>query len=228
MKQLQSALAQAIADPRSTDFDALWVLLLEVLAPLPPRQQFEIAGDVLLQMADILWRRAEVLLLGHQPESAEAIAHRLTRELIEPFTRTMQLNTANFVKPKPQRKQKVRAISPNDSIVGEVDKTVLLNVLDQVADDDTDSYDIDDACQDPINLSHDEAIGQWAGDLIDYLTDRPLSLLDLGDRAQMPLVQVWITVLLDEQFDIQQRGDFYQTETVMVAGRSQISANQME
>ena len=62
LQSLEWALERAIAQPQSVDFDALWNLMLTVLEPLPRPQQFEVAGDVILQLADLLLARADLLL----------------------------------------------------------------------------------------------------------------------------------------------------------------------
>ncbi|MBE9099805.1 hypothetical protein [Vacuolonema iberomarrocanum] len=197
-------MAEAIANPKSAELNTLWELLMEALAPLPQRQQFEIAGDVILKMADILARRAQMLLNNETPEPAELSAQRLTRELIDPFTRSMQFNASNFMKAKPPRKSRKRAIAPSDSIVGEVDKATLIAVVEQ------------EAAQAIVELSHEEAISEWGQQLQPYLRGQSLPLVELGDRSNMPLVQVWMTALLNAQFELRQTGEFYQRNGVVV------------
>ena len=204
MNVLNTALAEAIANPKSAELNTLWELLMETLAPLPHHQQFEIAGDVILKMADILAQRAQMLLNNETPEPAELSAQRLTRELIDPFTRSMQFNASNFMKAKPPRKSRKRAIAPSDSVVGEVDKAALIAVVEQ------------EAAQAIVELSHDEAISEWGQQLQPYLRGQSLPLVELGDRSNMPLVQVWMTALLNAQFELRQTGEFYQRNSVVV------------
>ena len=48
--------------------------------------------------------------------------------------------------------------------------------------------------------------------------DKPqqsVSLLELQRSVEMPLVQVWLALLLNG-FEIEQRGDFYDTEQVWI------------
>lgn len=204
MNVLNTALAEAIANPKSAELNTLWELLIETLAPLSQRQQFEIAGDVILKMADILAQRAQMLLNNETPESAELSAQRLTRELIDPFTRSMQFNASSFMKAKPPRKSRRRAIAPSDSIVGEVDKATLIAVVEQ------------EAAQAIVALSHEEAISEWGQQLQPYLRGQALPLVELGDRSNMPLVQVWMTALLNAQFELRQTGEFYQRNGIVV------------
>lgn len=205
MNALNTALAEAIANPTAAELNTLWELLIEVLEPLPQRQQFEIAGDVILKMAEILVQRAQMLLNNETPEPAELTAQRLTRELIDPFMRSMQFNVSGFMKAKPPRKQRKQSVAPTDSIVGEVDKATLIAIVEQ-----------ETTQQKIIELSHEEAISEWGLQLLPYLQDQPLPLVELGDRANMPLVQVWIAVLLNTQFDMQQTGEFYQRDGIVV------------
>jgi hypothetical protein len=204
LNALNTALAEAIANPKSAELHALWALLMEVLAPLPQRQQFEIAGDVILKMADILTQRAQMLLNNETPETADLSAQRLTRELIDPFTRSMQFNVSGFMKPKPTRKSRKRAIAPTDSVIGEVDKATLIAVVEQ------------ETAQAIVELSYEEAISEWGQQLQSHLQGQALPLMELGDRSNMPLVQVWMTVLLNAQFDLRQTGEFYQRNGIVV------------
>lgn len=207
MNALNAALAEAIANPQSAELSTLWELLMEVLAPLPQRRQFEIAGDVILKMAEILAQRAQMLLNNETPEPAELTAQRLTRELIDPFTRSMQFTVSGFIKPKPPRKSRKRNVAPTDSLVGEVDKATLIAVVEEEAASKRKQI---------VELSHEEAISEWGEQLQTYLQGKSVPLVELGDRAKMPVIQVWMTALLNAQFELQQTGEFYERDSILV------------
>ena len=205
LQSLEWALERAIAQPRFVDFDALWNLMLTVLEPLPRSQQFEVAGDVILQLADLLLARAD-LLLNPEVSDEEDGGINPTRVLLDQFTRSLSVNLEPFVKaPARRNHSQLKGDSP---IVAEVDKTALLAVLDQ-----------ESAKQAALGLAHEERIEEWAVQLQQIFSgSRSVSLLDLVQHSQMPLVQVWQTVLLGGGFELEQQGEFYQVETVRVRG----------
>jgi len=205
LQSLEWALQQAIAYPQSVDFDSLWNLMLTVLEPLPRSQQFEVASDVILQLADLLLARAD-LLLNPEVSQEEDGGINPTRVLLDQFTRSLSVNLEPFVKaPTRRNRSQPKGDSP---IVAEVDKTALLAVLDQ-----------ESAKQAALDLAHEERIEDWAVQLRQIFSGSgSVSLLDLVEHSQMPLVQVWQTVLLGGGFELEQQGEFYQVETVRVRG----------
>jgi hypothetical protein len=205
MPQLEEELERAIAQPQSADFDRLWNLMLAVLEPLPRLRQFEVAGDVILQLADLLLVRADQLL---SPKSVEDDSAGIspTRELLDQFTRSLTFNLAAVTKPPITRRRSQP--SPEGSIVAEVDKTALLAVL-----------DAESTKQAALDLAHEERIEDWAVQLHQVFSESSsVALVDLVQQSQMPLVQVWQTVLLGQGFELEQQGEFYQVETVQVRG----------
>jgi hypothetical protein len=68
-----------------------------------------------------------------------------------------------------------------------------------------------------LDMAHDEKIEEWGATISERLDElnRSVSLLELQESIQMPLVQVWLALLLNG-IAIEQRGDFYQTERVWI------------
>jgi hypothetical protein len=80
-----------------------------------------------------------------------------------------------------------------------------------------DRVDKEVAYQQAIALAHDENVSQWGQAISMRLDewDRAVSLLELQEAIEMPLVQVWLGLLLNG-LTIEQRGDFYDTEQVWI------------
>ena len=71
--------------------------------------------------------------------------------------------------------------------------------------------------QTALDTAHDENVSVWGAAIsarLDEL-DRSVSLLELQEAVEMPLVQVWLALLLNGM-TLEQRGDFYQTEQVWI------------
>jgi hypothetical protein len=66
-------------------------------------------------------------------------------------------------------------------------------------------------------LAHDEDVSDWGAAISARLEEwgQSVSLLELQESLQMPLVQVWLALLFNGMM-LEQRGDFYQTERVWV------------
>jgi hypothetical protein len=71
--------------------------------------------------------------------------------------------------------------------------------------------------QTALDIAHDEDVSAWGASISARLEEwgRSVSLLELQESIQMPLVQVWLALLLNGM-TLEQRGDFYQTERVWV------------
>lgn len=74
--------------------------------------------------------------------------------------------------------------------------------------------------QTALDIAHDEKVSEWGATISLRLDewDKPqqsVSLLELQRSVEMPLVQVWLALLLNG-FEIEQRGDFYDTEQVWI------------
>jgi hypothetical protein len=77
--------------------------------------------------------------------------------------------------------------------------------------------------QTALDTAHDENVYEW-GAAISIRLDRweqSVSLLELQRSVEMPLVQVWLGLLLNG-FEIEQRGEFYDTEQVWIVRQIEV------
>jgi hypothetical protein len=71
-----------------------------------------------------------------------------------------------------------------------------------------------------ISVAHGEDVSAWVGAIAEVLRqeeNQALSLMQLRERSGMPLVTMWLGVLLGG-YGMEQRGEFYQRETIWVEG----------
>ena len=68
-----------------------------------------------------------------------------------------------------------------------------------------------------LDAAHTENISEWGAAISIRLDEcgQSVSLLELQRSVEMPLVQVWLGLLLNG-FEIEQRGEFYETEQVWI------------
>jgi hypothetical protein len=72
-----------------------------------------------------------------------------------------------------------------------------------------------------LNLAHNEDVSGWARTISGWMKEQnvsTISLVQLQQSVEMPLVQLWLTVLLGE-YVVVQLGEFYETEQVWVSVR---------
>jgi hypothetical protein len=74
------------------------------------------------------------------------------------------------------------------------------------------------AYQQAMALAHDENVSEWGAAISVRLNEwdnESVPFLELQRSIEMPLVQVWLGLLLNG-FEIEQRGEFYDTEQVWI------------
>jgi hypothetical protein len=100
----------------------------------------------------------------------------------------------------------------NLTVVREQSKAEILALVGELEE-----IDPEVAYKQAIALAHDENVSQWGQAISMRLDewDRAVSLLELQEAIEMPLVQVWLALLLNG-LTIEQRGDFYDTEQVWI------------
>lgn len=206
--EFHQAIQQAIAVPATANLRQLLHQFEQVLAQLPQTAWLPIAGNLLAQLTDVLAARANYLLEEweekYHPVEGEPI---LTADMLQQFLRqTMTLNLDDLV-------DQPRSSPPmllTDSVIGSVDKTNLLEFLNQLDREQTKEH--------ALAVAHDEDVSAWISAIAQWLyADRTpeISLLELQRSLQMPLVEIWLALLLGG-YPVEQRGDFYQRDSIWV------------
>jgi hypothetical protein len=108
---------------------------------------------------------------------------------------------------------------PQGTIVGELDKEALLTALDHQLANHPEMTEAE-AFEAAIAVAHGEDVTAWVG-AIDRVLKEPeqeQTLLGLQEQLKMPWVEIWLATLLGG-YRVEQRGAFYQRETIWVGGR---------
>lgn len=209
---LMTAIQTALADPITADLHQLLQEFEQVLGTLPQTTQLQVAGEIFAQLAELCAARATHLLEAwearHNPDQSEPV---LTAAMLQEVLRqSMSLNLTGLLEDPDRQRCSIQTLVPIESKVGEVEKAELLDFLDAV--------EAAEAKAEALHVAHDEDVSLWAATISQWLathTGQTISLLELQRALQMPLVTVWLTLLLGG-YGIEQRGEFYQTETVWV------------
>lgn len=206
---LEVAFDEASEVPEEADVLSLWAQFEDELAGLSQQEHLRVAGDILVKLAGLCEAKSNVLWEDWQdahnadgPVMEEGWLQGLTRQ-------TQELDFSELV-------QRSYATSSNllnedktdeDSIVGDVEKLSVLDMIDALEDADLKSQ--------ALAVSHAESVSDWVKALTDKQAESPQRLVDIQQQLQMPLIEVWIAALLGG-FSLEQRGSFYQTQEVWI------------
>ena len=199
LDDLWRLLQSAIAQPEAAELAPLWQALETSLAPLPQETQLRVAAEAIAQLADVYAARAEAILksLDGEPAPTEPI---LSADFLAGLVKqSTALNLEVLVEAAPAERRS-RVTNPIDSVAGVIDKQTLLDVLDEMQ---------------PLSVVHAENVGDWSRAIANYLQQHPaISLVEAQHSLKMPLVELWIGALLCGQVKLEQRGNFYQADTI--------------
>ncbi|PSO75915.1 MAG: hypothetical protein BRC37_04395 [Cyanobacteria bacterium QH_3_48_40] len=112
------------------------------------------------------------------------------------------------------RQQQAPSPTTEESVAGEVEKATLLEAFDSEVEL------AESQAQAETAVTHSEDVTAWAEAIAQWWAARsdnePVSLIELQHKLGMPLVEVWLGLLLGNRFELEQRGDFYNTKTILV------------
>ena len=98
--------------------------------------------------------------------------------------------------PMPERRTRRTNSGSGLSVAGTVDKAALLEVLEQM------SADSASTTVDPLQVAHSEDISAWQRAIALWMQQsgsKTVSLMQLQQALDMPLIEVWLGLLLGEQ-----------------------------
>ena len=178
-------------------------------AKITDSARLQVAGELLLQVADLCDVRAEALMTGWEETHRDPIVDRSF--FADVVRQTMAVDLSDLMEPVPPRKRRTK---PSEklagTIVAPIEKETLLLWVDQwetEANEDEASQ-----VQQVLATSHEEDVSGWANAISWWMQAAPdcaVPLAELCRCLNMPWVEVWLGVLLGG-FELEQRGEFYQ------------------
>ena len=206
---LDFALDEASEVPEKADLIGIWSQFENELAGLSQREHLRVAGDILVRLAGLCEVKSDVLWEDWQ-DAHNAEGPVMDGDWLSGLTRqTQELDFSDLVE------RSYRTGDPTDedradedSVVGDVEKLSVLDMIDSLDDADLKSQ--------ALAVSHSENVSEWVTALAAKQMDSPQRLVDVQVQLGMPLIEVWIAALLGG-FMMEQRGSFYQTQEVWVS-----------
>jgi hypothetical protein len=210
----QSAIAQALAEPEVADLRQLWRSLEPELLGLNDKEQLQMAGQALCDLAEVCQRRAELMWdewVDRHNSDGPIPDEDFLAGLVQ---KSMFLDISSLVKQPKSRKSAMTAIEDGgESVVEEVTKETALLLAG--AEDEMEPADLMDG------LEYDEDIAAWANAIALWMRQQKLErvgFVELLDEVRFPVVKGWLAVLLDEGFamDRLEGSEFYKSAGILV------------
>ena len=206
---LELAFEEAADRPETADVLSLWAQFEGELAGLDQRDRLRVAGDILVQLAGLCEAKSELLWEDWQ-DAHNANGPVMDGDWLQGVTRqTQELDFSDLVN-RSYHTHPNADKADEDSVVGDVEKLSVLDMLDALDDADLKSQ--------ALAVSHAENVSDRVKALADKQRDTPQRFVDIQRQLKMPLIEVWIAALLGG-FPLEQRGSFYQTQEVWVNRR---------
>jgi hypothetical protein len=211
----QSAIALALAEPEVADLRQLWRSLEPELLRLSEKEQLQMAGQALCDLAQVCQRRAELMWdewVDRHNTDGPIPDEDFLAGLVQ---KSMFLDISSLVKQPKARRGVVAAVEEDgESVAAEVSKETALLLAGAV-----DEVEPEDAIA---QLEYDEDIAAWANAIALWMQHQKLERVgfaELLDGVSYPVVKGWLAVLLDEGFamDRLEGSEFYQSTGILVA-----------
>ena len=214
--ELVTLIEAAAADLESADVVEIAKDMEAKLECLSDREQLQIAGTVLLQLAEVCELRA-ARLCGDWEAGQNQTGLLITDELLNGLVqKTTQIDISGLIaNPLPKCQKRPKKPQPQDSIAAEVDKSALLQVLDAIAEETLQK-------EEALKVAHDEDVSKWIGAIAEWMTVQQVqtvSLLELKRSLNLTLVELWLALLLGD-YHLESRGRFYDTSQIWIAARA--------
>jgi hypothetical protein len=192
------------------DFQQLLDGVEAIVRHLPESQQLQVAGDALLRIAELCESRAEMLTTEWEEAYRDPIVGQ--GFFAEMVRQTMAVDLSELMEPMPMRKPRTKIERQGGAIVAIVEKEAVLAMVEQM------EQEAEAQMQAVLGVAHSEDVSGWAEAIKRWLAQRSseVSWSELEAGLGMPWVELWLGLLLGG-FGLEQRGEFYQRETIWVA-----------
>ena len=218
IKQLELDLWDVLSIARQTPEDAnlprVFELLDLTLVDLDTRSQLRIAGEAVGLIADLFCDRSSFLFeeLHSRAVKGEPI---MANDAFDRYVRqSMVLDFEQFIEPLPSLPKKIPEQTKNgNSIVGEIDKEILIQALEQES-----MLSFEEELEQAISTAHTEDVSAWIEVIAQCITNNshPICLKDLQKSLKLSIVEIWLGLLLGD-FKLDQRGSFYDSNEIWIS-----------
>lgn len=211
-KQLELALDMALEDPAEADLRALWQHFEQASATLSTQERLQLGSQAIRCLADIYQTKANELLddweYAYDPQDPN-----LPDDWLQGLVRkTQQVDLSELTAPVQRRPRRASGKMPPraGSVVGEVPKANVLEMLDQV--------ELETQKAEALAVAHEEKIEHWLDEIKGWFEQhpQPIPLRELQQTLGWPLVQLWLSLLLGG-FRLEATGSSFYSSKILVS-----------
>lgn len=212
--ELNLVLQDAAETPAIANLNVLWQQLEPVLVQLPLQERLRLGSQVIEQLAAIHQAKADVLFNDWE-NTYDPQDPLVSGDWLQGLVRqTQHLDLSELTAPLQRRPRSKtdKSESALETVVSEVPKANLLQMLDQVEADDQKAA--------ALAIAHEERVQEWVGEIHQWFEQHPepIELLQFQRQLQWPLVQLWMSLLLGE-FRLESiEPDFYSSRIQVSCG----------
>jgi hypothetical protein len=127
---------------------------------------------------------------------------------------SMMVDFEQFIEPLQSLPRKIsEQRKSGNSIVGEIDKEVLIQALEQES-----LLSMEEEFERAISTAHAEDVSSWIEAIAHCITNNssPIRLIDLQKDLKLQIVETWLGLLLGD-FKLEQRGRFYDSREIWIS-----------
>ena len=197
VKQLELDLWDVISTARQTPEDANFSMVFELLdltlVDLDTRSQLRVAGEAVCKIADLFCNRSNFLFeeLHSRAVKGEPI---MADNAFDGYVRqSMVVDFDQFIEPLQSLPRKIpEQRKSGNSIVGEIDKEVLIQSLEQES-----LLSFEDEFEQAISTAHAEDVSSWIETISFCIASNfsPIRLIDIQATLPLPIVEIWLGLL---------------------------------
>lgn len=202
---LWQSLETAVKFPQTADFPKLYDSLDFALSQQSTLEQLLLGAEAISQLSQIYAARVELLLSDWERRYNPTEPVIDLEECVGLFVQSLHLNVADlFESPDsvhyPANRQIRSPVDPRGSLVGQVDKAVLLAVVDQLSEEHSPTEA--EVREQLRQLAGEENVKKWQQAIAHQMQQRSgeaVSLMQLQQVLELSLIEVWLGLLLGEQ-----------------------------
>ena len=217
-EQLELALDLALEDaaetPALADLKALCQQFEIASAQLSVREQLRLGSKVIDYLATIYCAKAD-WLLDDWENTYDPQDPNMSGDWLHGFVRqTQHVDLSELTAPVQRRPRMTtsRKTERQGTVVGEVPKENVLQMLDQV--------ELETQKATALAVAHEERIEEWVAEIQTWFQQhpQPISLLELRQNLNWPLVKLWLSLLLGG-FQLEATGQTFYSSQIFVSLR---------
>lgn len=202
---LWSQLQSARLAPEAINLEAMLDQAESAIAQLPEREQMQAAGEAILQFAQLCSLRSEVLIQNWENSYRDPhVANSFFSDIVR---QTMAVDLSDLIETAPPRahRRSKSQFKAESSIASVVNKSAVLAMVEQmVAEAQASELSLSDEQKkhQALVAAHDEDISAWQRAIACFMQhsgSKVVSLLQLQQALEIPMIEIWLGLLLGEQ-----------------------------